>query len=830
MSKQQLQAIGEENQDVGVEIVGFPGRSGNRRARSGASRGKIRSNHIADASNRKGKGKGARHVSSANPISSGAPSTSYLLPHMETHNPNAVEISLQRLPGVASTSTSTSRAHAPGPPQAPRSRAYGKGRHPPGTVLMPPAKSSSTAAATGDRIQPSVKKRDFDPSTPIIHVDGDPFPPCFRVVGISSSDSEMQGTHHLDLLLDLLAPPPPPRVPSLHQHRNQKQAPKVLPSSLNTSLLLNQTSGSNLTDEQGYDNKDAGDDGGINDDDDSEKFARRRDKFLQLDLQSLKPSKNNNNLQRQSSGLGVREVFEDEETGSVDPQQQPYEDSHKPKKSDRNYLQMTQELMKEKKAQLRKEESQRQEQQQLKNHHYRTDETSTIGKVLSFLSGTRNEDPLNRSFKSRYGRLGINIGIIGVLVGIGLIIFVVHVSRPANENSSSALQSQNFPAHDMGTINSTTTTTFTTSTSTTAIPMDTETTQSHSPVDLQGADANNQFQPLKLLDFPEASQVVLQSNDQNSPLVKAYEWLLQDSYIGSYPKWQQLQRVALASFYYSTNGPVWKQADNWMKYETSECDWYPQACDNEGQIRRVILSDANLDGSLPPELFWLTSLQQLQLQDNVKLTGRIPSEIGNLSELQVLWLQKCSLSAPDGSPALPTEIGQLTSLLYLDVSSNPLGQHNRTIGIDWADNASGMLAARGVENDLPSEIGLLTNLKELIISEARLLGTIPSEIGGLSRLEYSLQIFGNSLSGTLPTTMGNLVNLEHFYAEENELSGQLPSELASWANVKVIDISLNHFEGNLPTQWGLGMESIEELWVVSLAPLLAIVVIGLKGC
>mmetsp|Transcript_8278 Transcript_8278/g.14178 ORF Transcript_8278/g.14178 Transcript_8278/m.14178 type:complete len:91 (+) Transcript_8278:546-818(+) len=50
---------------------------------------------------------------------------------------------------------------------------------------------------------------------------------------------------------------------------------------------------------------------------------------------------------------------------------------------------------------------------------------------------------------------------------------------------------------------------------------------------------------------------------------------------------------------------------------------------------------------------------------------------------------------------------------------------------------------------VPTEIGLLTNLHELRLSNNYLSGTIPSEIGHMSELRY-LYMGYNYLSGTVP--------------------------------------------------------------------------------
>jgi hypothetical protein len=64
------------------------------------------------------------------------------------------------------------------------------------------------------------------------------------------------------------------------------------------------------------------------------------------------------------------------------------------------------------------------------------------------------------------------------------------------------------------------------------------------------------------------------------------------------------------------------------------------------------------------------------------------------------------------------------------------------------------------DGSIPSEIGLLTQMKELYLTPSSLSGTIPSTLGLLSQLE-SFIVTGN-LIGTIPSTLGNLRQLRLF--------------------------------------------------------------------
>ena len=73
-----------------------------------------------------------------------------------------------------------------------------------------------------------------------------------------------------------------------------------------------------------------------------------------------------------------------------------------------------------------------------------------------------------------------------------------------------------------------------------------------------------------------------------------------------------------------------------------------------------------LSGEIPPELGNLSNLKVLDLFEN-KLSGETPSELGNLSNLQVLRLYSNGLGG-----SIPSELGNLTSLEWLYLGDNQL--------------------------------------------------------------------------------------------------------------------------------------------------------------
>ena len=79
----------------------------------------------------------------------------------------------------------------------------------------------------------------------------------------------------------------------------------------------------------------------------------------------------------------------------------------------------------------------------------------------------------------------------------------------------------------------------------------------------------------------------------------------------------------------------------------TECDWYGIYC-SSGSVSSIKLSNNSLSGNIPAELGNLTNLTILRIFSN-SLTGSIPAELGNLTNLLSLRLNNNSLNKR-GSP------------------------------------------------------------------------------------------------------------------------------------------------------------------------------------
>jgi hypothetical protein len=96
------------------------------------------------------------------------------------------------------------------------------------------------------------------------------------------------------------------------------------------------------------------------------------------------------------------------------------------------------------------------------------------------------------------------------------------------------------------------------------------------------------------------------------------------------------ERAALIALYNSTNGDGWYNNGGWLDMPGTEGNWYAVTVFNDHVISLTL--DCNkLSGSIPSQLGNLSKLEWLGLNNN-QLIGSIPSQLGNLSKLEWLCL------------------------------------------------------------------------------------------------------------------------------------------------------------------------------------------------
>ncbi|KAL0422763.1 UNVERIFIED_CONTAM: putative LRR receptor-like serine/threonine-protein kinase [Sesamum latifolium] len=202
-------------------------------------------------------------------------------------------------------------------------------------------------------------------------------------------------------------------------------------------------------------------------------------------------------------------------------------------------------------------------------------------------------------------------------------------------------------------------------------------------------------------------------------------------------------------------------------------------------------------GSQNPQ-FSVDGLQNLTLlssfnASNFALPGSIPGWLGlQLASLQVLDLRSCSISG-----AMPSTLGNLSSLVELYLSNNNLtgevpSSLAQLVGLSVLD-----LSQNSLTGSIPGSFRALGNLTLLDMSLNLLSGVIPPGIGALSRLQF-LNLSRNSLSSSIPAQLGDLSSLVDLDLGFNSLSGSVPLDLRRLRNLQRMMIGNNFLSGLVP--------------------------------
>ena len=166
------------------------------------------------------------------------------------------------------------------------------------------------------------------------------------------------------------------------------------------------------------------------------------------------------------------------------------------------------------------------------------------------------------------------------------------------------------------------------------------------------------------------------------------------------------------------------------------------------------------------------------------LDGGLPAQAGNLAgDCTALLAARERLDSDGGlnwSRATPVNAWQGVAVG---------GRPPRVFALD--------LSRAGLTGAIPPELGQLQSLVWLHLSDNALTGPIPSELGRLSKLRV-LALDGNALSGAIPSELGSLANLEEMSLRANRLTGPIPPEMEALTRLSALRLGGNEFSGCIP--------------------------------
>ena len=215
----------------------------------------------------------------------------------------------------------------------------------------------------------------------------------------------------------------------------------------------------------------------------------------------------------------------------------------------------------------------------------------------------------------------------------------------------------------------------------------------------------------------------------------------------------------------SLGGSGWLDNTNWGDPSVGHENWTGIELivdPNDPNVTRVIsidLSNNNLSGEIPEEIFNLPELQRLDLFNN-SITGEIPSTIENAVNLEYLDLDNNDMSGP-----VPEEIGALTNLRTLWLARNDFTSLPSTfVNLSSLEN---LFAQDNDFSSLPDGMNNLTNLRIINFNNNNLENV--DEIDLLTNL-VEIRLANNNLTSFATTGINNLSNLTLIDLDNNELT------------------------------------------------------------
>ncbi|KAJ7553051.1 hypothetical protein O6H91_06G082900 [Diphasiastrum complanatum] len=253
---------------------------------------------------------------------------------------------------------------------------------------------------------------------------------------------------------------------------------------------------------------------------------------------------------------------------------------------------------------------------------------------------------------------------------------------------------------------------------------------------------------------------------------------------------------------------------NWTGNDPCGLHWQGVKCDGatNTHITQLSLGEVGIQGRLLRSIGGLMNLVSLDLSFNQMLTGPLPTELGNLTKLQMLNLQSCGFTG-----SIPAEFGNLAQLEFLALNDNHLdGNIPSSLGklrsVSWFDLSQNLLSGNiPVSTNNQQNLGLdnLTAAVHLLLDGNNLSGPIPSDVTNFQAMEI-LRLDSNQFEGEIPTGINNVVSLKELHLSNNSMKGTIP-DLSNLQQLELLRLSINLFDSQVFPNWILNLTTLQTI-------------------
>ncbi|GMH25949.1 hypothetical protein Nepgr_027792 [Nepenthes gracilis] len=181
------------------------------------------------------------------------------------------------------------------------------------------------------------------------------------------------------------------------------------------------------------------------------------------------------------------------------------------------------------------------------------------------------------------------------------------------------------------------------------------------------------------------------------------------------------------------------------------------------------------------------------MQSN-KFTGPIPTSFANLTNLTYF---SASFNFLTGE--IPSEMGSLYNLMNLILNNNLLSGSLPPSIINCTCLLVVDVPYNKLSGKLPRGLGQLSNLTYFSVAANEIFGEIPDDLFNCSSLQ-TLDVGVNNFTGVVRPSIGNLIKLERFQAHRNSFTGKIPPEIGNLSSLLTLYIESNRFSGLVPPE------------------------------